>query len=133
MDINTKQRAIIENRYANVTSPEKIAVERKGYELVAALNYNTFFVLKQDYSLFDFPDNGIDAMHNCTNFRTIIFQGYEGTLFLAGCAELLWNGLPISQEDTQVLPITMCRYFEPLDDQPGGYAPAWIQEAEGKP
>ena len=107
--------------------------KQKGYELIAALNYNAFFVSKQDYSLFDIPDNDIDAMHDCTNYETKIFQGYDGTLFLAGCDELLWKGIPISQEDIQVLPSAMRRHFEPLGDQPGGYAPAWIPKAKGKP
>ncbi len=108
--------------------------KQKGYELVAALNYNAFFVSKEDFPLFNIADNDIDDMHDCTNYETKIFQGYDGTLFLAGCDELLWKGIPIDQKDVQVLPkATMRRYFEPLDGEPGGYSPAWVPTRNANP
>lgn len=107
--------------------------KQKGYELVSPLNYNAFIDLKQDFPLFDIADNDIDSMRSCINYGTIIFRGSDGTVFHVGSDELLWKGIRINQEEIQVLPKAMSRYFEPLDGQPGGYTPVWIPEVVGKP
>lgn len=97
----------------------------KGYELVAALGYNAFFVVKEEFYRFNIADNDIDAMYDCTTYESKLFQGYDGTLILTGCQELLWKAVPIAQEDIQVLPKAMRHYFEPLPTDPKGYTPAW--------
>jgi hypothetical protein len=99
--------------------------KRKGYELVAALQHNAFFVRAEDFPLFDIADNDIDSMYDGSHFETKIFQGYDGTLFIAGCQHLLWKGVPISQEDIQVLPRAARQTFEPEPGSKDVYMPVW--------
>ena len=77
----------------------------KGYELVAATYTNALFVEADNFAKFDIADNGIDAMFTPGPLESKLFQLYDGTLVLAGCDKLVYRaGMPIDQEDIQVLP-----------------------------
>lgn len=78
---------------------------QKGYELVATTITNAFFVVGELFGDFNIEDNGIDAMYFNEAWWSWIFQGYDGTLFLAGNNKLIWkNMLTIDIEDIQPLP-----------------------------
>jgi len=92
----------------------------KGYELAACSLTNAMFVLAADFPRLAIADNTIDAMHEdilCTE----ICHGYDGTMFAAGHMFLNWHGLPLHQEDFQVIPKALRKYPDPGDR---GAAPA---------
>ena len=77
----------------------------KGYELIATTITNAFFVVAEEFHRFNIADNSIDAMYSNEAYGTRIFQGYDGTLHLAGFQKLIWkNMLEISADDIQPLP-----------------------------
>jgi hypothetical protein len=76
----------------------------KGYALVCAGPWDPFFVVNELYSLFNIPDNGIDSMWSGPSFQTLLFQGYDGTLFTAGMQRLHWRGIPFDSQQLQLLP-----------------------------
>ncbi len=78
--------------------------KRKGYELVAANEFNAFFVLTELFPKFGISDNSIDILHTDSKYQTKFFQLYDGTLRIAGYDKLLWHTVPISLEKLQVLP-----------------------------
>jgi len=79
--------------------------KQKGYELVAANEVNAFFVLKELFPKFGIADNSVDTTHTDHTYETKLFQLYDGTLKIAGYGKLMWHGLPIDEEDLQVLPM----------------------------
>jgi Methyltransferase FkbM domain len=81
----------------------------KGYELIAATDWNAFFVIKELMGKFGIQDNSIDALYE-PKMIIEIFQGYDGTIFPVGSVALYWLGVPLSFEDFQVLPRAMRRY-----------------------
>lgn len=84
--------------------------KRKGYELVATTEWNAFFVREDLFPLFGIQDNDIDAMHSAGRFESRLFQLYDGTLVLGGCTHLVWKGIPIHQNDVQILPVALRMY-----------------------
>ena len=84
----------------------------KGYELAATTYANAFFVLKEEFPKLSISDNSIDAMYE-EHVTTEICQGFDGTIFAAGHMMLIWQGLPLAQEDFQVLPKALRRYADP--------------------
>lgn len=84
--------------------------KEKGYELVATTLYNGFFVRSEDFEKFGIADNSIDAIHTLDGHESFFFQLYDGTVVLAGCSQLIWQGIPISIEDIQVLPRALRKY-----------------------
>lgn len=82
----------------------------KGYELVATTEWNGFFIRKELFAAFHIEDNHIDAMHDPGLFETRLFQCYDGTLVLAGCTQLLWSTVTITQEDIQILPASLRKF-----------------------
>ena len=81
---------------------------KKGYELIAAIGMNAFFVDSKYYSLFGIADNSLEAMNaeNRARFMTQIHELFDGTLVLSGCTNLLWHwhGIGLSPLSIQVLP-----------------------------
>jgi hypothetical protein len=82
---------------------------RKGYELVAATEANAIFVERGSFGRFGIADNGIDAMYDCRH-DLALFHGFDGTFYGAGEMVVNWFGIPIAQEDLQILPKAMRRY-----------------------
>jgi hypothetical protein len=93
----------------------------KGYQLVCVVGGNAVFVLAEQYALFSIGDNTPAAMFQ-SRMETKIFQGYDGTLHLAGNREFIWKHqidasgklrpVMIADEDVQVLPGGL-RVFRP--------------------
>jgi hypothetical protein len=75
----------------------------KNYELIASTGFNAFFVVKELFDRFGIRDNSIDALHQ-VNLLMKIFQGFDGTIFVAGNTNLYWRGTPLTSENFQVLP-----------------------------
>jgi len=75
----------------------------KGYELIASTGGNGLFVRRELFGAFGIADNSIDALHDSSDHVIKIFQGFDGTIFAAGDLKLHWHGIPLSQEDFQVL------------------------------
>ena len=85
--------------------------KRKGYELIATTITNAFFVVAEEFHRFGIADNSIDAMYYNEAYWTRVFQGYDGTLLLAGFQKLIWkNMLPFSADDIQPLPRSLRKY-----------------------
>lgn len=82
----------------------------KGYELVAALDLNAFFVKKEYYPLFKIEDNSPHLIRKIDKYETRLFQLYDGTLVLTGNKMLLWHNIEINQEKIQVLPKFLRKY-----------------------
>lgn len=79
----------------------------KGYELIATTSHNAFFARRDLFPLFNIPDNDIHLMHSPDAYETWVFQLYDGTLLLAGCQSMLWQGqgqdqVPICVEAIQL-------------------------------
>lgn len=88
---------------------------RKGYTLVAATEFNAFFVLDAEVSRVGVADTSVAARRTDTSWQTAIFFGYDGRAFLSGARGLFWHGVPVP-ERIHVLP----RVFEGF---PGSYGP----------
>src|SRR3569623_2043455 len=78
--------------------------KKKGYELVAVLPINAFFVKKELYPLFDIPPNDPEILNSHAEYITYLSVGYDGTVFVNGSKKLLWHGVDINENDVQVLP-----------------------------
>ena len=87
--------------------------KQKGYELVSALDHNALFVPKEEFPAFKISDNDIDSMYDFSSCQMKLFQGYDGTIFNAGCSQLIWKNVAITFDDIQVLPQSKRHYTEP--------------------
>jgi hypothetical protein len=76
----------------------------KGYELVAVLSVNAFFVTKELYPKFGVADNQITSLWTKRDCVTYIFCGYDGQVFLRGSRVLPWHGVALRESKMQVLP-----------------------------
>jgi len=99
------------NQGASLFSLEKLG-KRMGYELVAALPYNAFFVKNEYFHLFNIEDNSHSILREDRSYITSIFVGFDGTIFLSGFKKLPWHGIPLSDENIQILP----RYLRAFPD-----------------
>lgn len=75
----------------------------KGYELVAALRFNAFFVKEEYFPLFKIKDNSPEILWKDDRV-TYSFSDMRGHVHLEGCKKLPWHRLNLSEEDFQVLP-----------------------------
>ena len=82
----------------------------KGYELAAVTDLNAVFVRDDLFAALELEDNSIDDLRDDTATKTTLFQGFDGTLMLAGNKELLWHYLPIDEARLQALPRALRRY-----------------------
>jgi hypothetical protein len=97
------------NQGSSLLSLAKLGRE-KGYELIAVLEVNVFFVKKEYYPLFKIQDNAVHLIRKMGEFETKIFQLYDGTLVLTGNKSLAWHALEINQQSIQVLPKFLRKY-----------------------
>lgn len=88
--------------------------KRKGYELIAATDWNAFFIDKSYFSVFGITDNSIWQLYQQTDYLTHVFQLFDGTLVVNGCNRLLWHNieldLDVVQQEIQVLPQEFRKY-----------------------
>jgi len=82
----------------------------KRYELVAVTHSNAIFVDAKYFSLFGIKDNSVEAMRSDESSVTYIFNGYDGTVFIRGCGELGWHGIPYRPSRMQPLPKSLRQY-----------------------
>jgi len=95
------------NKYTNQGSSLSALInlaKKKGYELVAVLPINAFFVKKELYPLFDIPSNDPEIINSNAEYITYLSVGYDGTVFVNGSKKLPWHGVDINEKDVQVLP-----------------------------
>lgn len=77
---------------------------KKGYELIAVLPINAFFVKKEFYPLFKIESNDPATLNANAEYITYLSVGYDGTVFLNGSRKLPWHGININESEVQVLP-----------------------------
>jgi hypothetical protein len=82
----------------------------KGYELVATTSTNGIYAKSEYYPLFGIEDNSLDKMRNEQPWATKVFQLYDGTMVVAGLNKMIWQGVPIHNDDIQVLPKALRRF-----------------------
>lgn len=96
--------------------------EQKGYALVAATDWNGFFMPKAMCEQFTIPTYTPSQIKS-RRFEAAIFHGYNGEVITAGETSLVWHGVPFRNEEFQILPATLRRlpagqgqdYYEALD------------------
>jgi len=76
--------------------------QEKGYSLACVEGMDAFFVLDEYFGLFSIPDNSIDVMFD--PIQTLIFQGYDGTIFNCGLQSLAWKNFTFTNDQIQLLP-----------------------------
>ncbi len=92
----------------------------KGYSLVSAGPWDAFFVLDELYVLFGIPENSLDSMWASPALQSVLFQGFDGTLFTTGLHRLIWAGIEFDDEKLQMLP----NHTRVYADKPPAKAPA---------
>jgi hypothetical protein len=75
--------------------------KEKGYELVAATDYNCFFVRSEDFAKFGIEDNSVEALRPNEDLVTYIFNGFDGTVFVRGYGKIGWHGVPYRERKMQ--------------------------------
>lgn len=65
--------------------------KEKGYELVATLKGNTFFVDQKYFPLFNITDNSLHSLRNSYSSIMYISQTYKGEIFTYGKKKLIWS------------------------------------------
>ncbi len=76
----------------------------KGYELICVTHINAFFVVKEEFPIFNIPDNSLDQMNFLEGNETKLFQLYDGTIVIVGNNNLIWHDVPIDPKKMQMLP-----------------------------
>jgi hypothetical protein len=75
----------------------------KGYELVAVTSGNAIFVRADYYPRFGIADNSPERLRPSEDV-TYLFQGYDGTIFVAGARRLIWHNWSFNERRFQQLP-----------------------------
>ncbi len=96
--------------------------EQKGYALVAATDWNGFFMPKSMCERFAIPTYTPSQVKS-RRLEAAIFHGYNGEVITAGETSLVWHGVPFRNEEFQILPAKLRRlpagqeqdYYEALD------------------
>ncbi len=111
-DVRFVQRADISVNQGSGLLPLVELGKEKGYELVAVLPFNAFFVDSKYYPLFGIDDNKPETLRKDLSRITYLFSGYDGTTFLDGCKQLPWHDIPIRESRIQQLPKILRKYTE---------------------
>ena len=91
------------NQGASLLSLVELGKE-KGYELVSVLQFNTFFVKREYYPLFQIESNSPEVLRTSLDDITYLFSGYDGQVFLHGSCSLPWHGIDLKASKVQHLP-----------------------------
>lgn len=94
--------------------------DKKNYSLVAATDWNAFFMPKSVCNEFLIPTYTPVQVKD-SKFEAVIFHGYNGEISIAGHTELVWHGVPLKSADFQILP-------EKLRELPAGRDISYYQE-----
>jgi hypothetical protein len=90
------------NRGASLTAMTELAFE-KGYELVAATDWNAFYVqseLARRRGLRAYTPSQVKNPEH----EAAIFHGFDGTIIVAGNRQLIWHGLEYGADELQIMP-----------------------------
>jgi hypothetical protein len=96
--------------------------QQKGYALVAATDWNGFFMREDVCQARGVPTYTPEQLKD-PRYETLLFHGFDGTLFTAGSRRLLWHDVEIGETELQVLPEKL-RYLPTCapDWYPGAFA-----------
>lgn len=83
----------------------------KGYALVAATEWNAFFMPRTLCEIHSVPTYTPSDVKDRT-YEAAIFHGFDGTMLVAGHRELLWHGIDYGPQELQILPAHL-RCFVP--------------------
>ena len=78
--------------------------KEKGYELVAVLPWNAFFIRSEYFSLFGIEDNSPETLRTDVSLVTHLFVGFDGHVFLQGSRRLPWHDMNLNEADIQPIP-----------------------------
>ena len=84
--------------------------ERKGYRLAAVTTANAIFVTESEQARLGLEDATIEALMPDHMPVTYLFQGYDGTIFLAGNKKMIWHQVPIRAAKLQQIPGWLRRF-----------------------
>jgi hypothetical protein len=84
--------------------------KEKGYELVAVLPTNSFFIKSEYFPLFRIQNNSPVILRKSLDVITYLFSGYDGKMFLHGSKKLPWHGIEINESKIQQLPKFLQKY-----------------------
>lgn len=90
---------------------------RKGYKLIAVTSWNAFFVLDEYFHLFFTEQPLLEDMYVYPAKHPIWmrpFQLYDGTIIVAPWNEMLWHKVNLTENDCQVLPISLRNFSREL-------------------
>jgi hypothetical protein len=87
-----------------------LLARRKGYQLVATTPANAIFVDEKYFPQFKIADNSLSALRVDESQVAYLFQGYDGTLFVRGCTQLVWHGVELNESRMQYLPAWLRRH-----------------------
>jgi hypothetical protein len=90
----------------------------KGYALVAATEWNAFFMPRPLCDTHGIPTYAPTEVKDRT-YEAAIFHGYDGTMLVAGQRQLLWHGLSYGPEELQILPPQLRRFAANATDSFG--------------
>jgi hypothetical protein len=95
------QKADMSVNHGSSILSQSLLAKQKGYELVAATDYNCFFVRKEYFPLFGIEDNSVQAIRPNEELVSYIFNGFDGTVFVRGYGRIEWHGIPYSESRMQ--------------------------------
>jgi hypothetical protein len=87
-----------------------LLAKQKGYELVAATDYNCFFVAEKYFPRFGIADNSVEAIRPSERLVSYIFNGFDGTVFVRGYRKVEWHGVPYVESRMQHIPRLLRRF-----------------------
>jgi hypothetical protein len=97
------------NQGSSLSSMVDIGKE-KGYELIAVLPFNAFFVKEEYFQLFNINDNSPETLRTDKSYITYIFTGYNGKVLLSGNKYLPWHRIKYKESKVQQLPKLLRKY-----------------------
>ena len=80
----------------------ELAVQ-KDYSLVAATDWNAFFMSTAVCQKFSIPSYTPNEVKNI-QYESALFHGYNGQMMVSGYTELVWHGVPFDSAEFQILP-----------------------------
>jgi hypothetical protein len=89
--------------------------KEKGYELVCCTSWNAIFVRADLYPAFGLEDNALVRLYR-PGMDGRIFHGYDSYVYVVGMPRLVWQNIPLTHDDFQVVPESL-RWFRDAQQQ----------------
>jgi len=90
------------NRGASISALAELAAH-KGYALVAATDWNAFFMRNELVARHGIATYSPQQVKN-PEYEAAIFHGFDGTIIVAGNRKLIWHGIDYAADELQILP-----------------------------